>query len=123
MYDRAYGFPGENEAITLSDYRSEEGTMRARQRVVLSFDDQWLTETLAQVTPDQPAALFVKQGVPVGVEMRSVPALYSSASHVIQNSTLLLLVLVPFIQRQRVLRPRVRQGVSYVVLRAQRQGV
>lgn len=123
MYDRAYGFPGENETITLSEYRSEEGSMRARERVVLSFDEEWLQQTLAQVPADRPAALFVTQGVPAGVEMRSVPALYSSRSQVIQNSTLLLLVLVPFIYRHRALRPRVRQGVSYVVLRAQRQGV
>jgi hypothetical protein len=122
MYGRGYGFPGKGETVTLSDYSRDGDTLRRSEEVVLRYDEDWLERTLRRTEPSNAAALFVTHGAPVGVEMQRTPGLYSSLSHLIQNSALILLVLLPFLVARGYLRPRVRQGVSYVALRAQRQG-
>jgi hypothetical protein len=123
MYGREYGLPEPGEEITLSSYDTVDGKLTRSDRLVLSYDDEWLTGVVNGIDPGNVAALFVKHGGPVGVEMHSNPSLHSSLSHLIQNSTLFFLVLMPFLVSRGYLRPRARQGgVSYVALRAQRQG-
>jgi hypothetical protein len=122
MYGREYGLPHVAEELTLSSYDRVDGTLTRSDRVVLSFDNEWLAGVVNGIDATNVAALFVKHGGPAGVEMRSNPSLYSSLSHLIQNSTLFFLVLMPFLISRGYLRPRARQGVSYVALRAQRQG-
>jgi hypothetical protein len=122
MYGREYGLPHTEEELTLSSYDTVAGKLTRRDRVVLSFDEEWLAGLIQGVEATNVAALYVNHGGPVGVEMRSSPGLYSALSHLIQNSALLFLVLMPFLFSRGYLRPRARQGVSYVALRAQRQG-
>ncbi len=122
MYGREYGLPRTAETLSLSTYDTVAGELTRRDRVVLSFDEEWLADLVQDVEASNVASLFVKHGGPVGVEMRSNPGLYSSLSHLIQNSALLFLVLMPFLVSRGYLRPRAMQGVSYVALRAQRQG-
>ena len=122
MYGREYGLPAPGEELTLSRFQRVDGALTRQAEVVLAYDAQWLDATVASIDGSNVAHLFVTHGGPVGVEMRPTPGLYSSLSHLLQNSALILLVLLPFLVAQGYLRPRARQGVSYVALRAQRQG-
>ncbi len=122
MYGREYGLPAPGEELTLSRFQRVDGVLTREAEVVVSYDAQWLDATVSSIDANNVARLFVTHGGPVGVEMRPTPGLYSSLSHLLQNSALILLVLLPFLVARGYLRPRARQGVSYVALRAQRQG-
>ncbi|MFP4483877.1 MAG: hypothetical protein ACLFO1_03385 [Spirochaetaceae bacterium] len=122
MYGRRYGLPAPGEELTLSSFRRDEGVLTQEPEVVLSYDSEWLEDAVTSIDRSNVARIFVTLGGPVGVEMGPTPGLYSSLSHLLQNSALILLVLLPYLVARGYLRPRARQGLSYVALRAQRQG-
>ena len=122
MYGRSYGLPAKDEIVSLPTYERDGDNLERSERVILVYDESWLNAKLRETGQRDVAALFVTHGGVVGVEMQQTPSLYSSVSHLIQNSALILLVLLPFLVARGYLRPRAMQGVSYVALRAQRQG-
>lgn len=100
VYGAEYGLPDEDEALTLTRVREEDGRTVQVRDVVLRYDEAWLKAALGgsgDVRPGGFAALLANGNRPSGVVRSPEPGVYSPSTHPARYSLQALLAFLPFL--------------------------